>query len=403
MRGGRGIGSLAAAAAGVTVWLLVLATVVGPVLAQDQGNRIPRDQLPPDAVPQMHNLPPARVTPAAPAVPVVPDTAIIRISVPDSLPQPLAVRVVQDTLTFGGLLHLVLDYPADTVDGPQLAPVAEGDWLLPVAVAPRSRLDRLLGRKAPPAVDTSALPAADGTRVVRSFRVYRRDPLRIAWRDELSPVLVVAGQTVGAEQTATIREPRRLDWTPWRLVLVALLLFAAAALVRWWWRRRHGPPPLAHWPLPDPAWLAAATGLQALLTEDTLARGDTGLFLDRLAALARSYVAGRYRIAAREMTGSEIVAACAALGHDPGHPGGFARLVDLADRERYNPERPDAAFCREQAVQFFGRINRVRVAPRFSPVAPEKMLAAEKAWAALVAELGTGAGRAVGAGTGGGR
>jgi hypothetical protein len=330
---------------------------------------------------------------------VVPDTVEIAITFADSVPVPRFVRVVQDTLEFGGLLHLVLDYPPDQRDGPHLQPQAEGDWLVAESPPRPGFVARLLarvpGRSPAPPVDLSVLPASDDLRVVRSFRVYRRDPLQIRWDRQLSPVLVVRGQTGDGSQTATIRQPRSLVWRPWQLLLLGLVvLLIAAWLVRWWRQRQHLVA-LEHWSVPAPAWMATAQGLQALLADNILARGETRRFLDRLAFLARDYVAQRYRVAAREQTGREIIRACAALGHDPAHPAGFAQLIDLADRRRYDPQAPEAAFCREQAVQFLGRIARVRLERHYVSVAPDQQLAADKAWSALADELGVGAGRAV--------
>ncbi len=374
--------------------LVVLAGSLANATVQAQ---IPQQQDHRGAPRGMRQVAPPQIVdvPVDQPAPVVPDTVRIRISVPDSLPQPATVYVVQDTLVFGGLLHLVLEYPADQIDSPALRPESDGQWLVPYEAPQRGFFTRLLKPQAEPVLDLSSLPAVDGLRVIRSFRVYRRDPLQISWQDYLSPVLMVAGQTAGANNTATIRTPRSLVWTPWRLMGLVALLMLLSFLVYWLWRRRNRPVPLDHWTLPAAAWMATATSLQGLLAENILARGDTRLFLDRLAFLARDYVAGRYRIAAREMTGPEIVAACRGLGHDTAHPAGFARLIDLADRERYNPTAPEPAFCREQTVQFLGRIGRVRLENPYIPVSPEKLLAAQKAWAALATELGTGAGRAV--------
>lgn len=335
-----------------------------------------------------------------PTQPAVPDTVEIRITVPDSLPQPRAVQVMPDTVAFGGLLHLILDYAPELTDDARLNPQTDGQWLVPYEVAEPGFFARLLGRTAGPAVDLTGLAPTTDLRVVRSFRVYRRDPFRIRWRDELSRVLVVAGQTADAERTAAIRGPRSLTWTPWQLLLAGLILGGLGWLVWRLWRRSQRPVRLEHWPLPAPAWLATATGLQALLTENILARGETQRFLDRLAFLTRDYVAHRYRVPARELTGREIVRACRALGHEVAQPAGFANLIDLADRERYNPEAPSTTFCREQAVQLFGRIARVRLQRPCTAVAPDKLLAAQKAWTDLTAELGTGAGRPVPTATG---
>ena len=374
--------------------LLLVALLATPLVAQAQ---VPRDPGHRGAPPGQGQIMPPQMLgrPAGQPAPVVPDTVEIRISVADSLPQPQAVHIVQDTLVFGGLLHLVLDYPVGQLDGPDLRPEADGQWLAPYEEPERGFLARLLRPRQEPVVDMSGLPATEGLRVVRSFRVYRRDPVQIRWQDQISPVLPVLGQTDSLENTATIRSPRALVWTPWRLIGLTALIFILVLAAYLLWRRRNRPAPLEHWLLPPPAWMAMATNLQTLLHDNVLARGETREFLDRLAFLARDYVAGRYRIAAREMTGPEIVKACQRLGHDAAHPAGFARLIDLADRERYNPTAPEVAFCREQAVQFLGRVSRVRLERQYIRVQPDQLLAAQKAWTALVAELGTGAGRAV--------
>ncbi len=83
--------------------------------------------------------------PLAQAMPVVPDTVEIRVTVPDSLPQPRAIQVVQDTVAFGGLLHLVLDYAPELTDDPGLSPLTEGEWLVPHEAAELGFWVRLLG------------------------------------------------------------------------------------------------------------------------------------------------------------------------------------------------------------------------------------------------------------------
>ncbi|MDX2474863.1 MAG: hypothetical protein QNL91_14275, partial [Candidatus Krumholzibacteria bacterium] len=213
---------------------LATATVQAQIPQQQDHRGAPRGMRQ-AAPPQIVDLP---VDQAAPAVP---DTVQIRISVPDSLPQPAAVYVVQDTLAFGGLLHLVLEYPADQIDSPALRPESDGQWLVPYEAPQRGFIARLLKPQTEPALDLSSLPAADGLRVVRSFRVYRRDPLQISWQEYLSPVLMVAGQTAGADNTATIRTPRSLIWTPWRLMGVVALLMVLSFLVYWIWRRLNQP------------------------------------------------------------------------------------------------------------------------------------------------------------------
>ncbi|MCB1184513.1 hypothetical protein KDM41_13875, partial [bacterium] len=200
-------------AAWAAVLLAGVAGTLAPALAQ---------------VPPGHRLPPPDPSGPPPmAAPSAPDTAVIAFTVPDSLPAPTAVHAVQDSLDFGGLLHLVWDYPAGTATADLPAPASDGTWLEPAPTPRAGLLARLLGRDTGlPSLDE--LPPAAGERVVRSYRVFRREPLRVAWGDDVSGVITVRGQTADAEQTATIRQPRPLRWRPWTLValLAGVLLLA---------------------------------------------------------------------------------------------------------------------------------------------------------------------------------
>lgn len=332
---------------------------------------------------------PPGARPPASTLPARPDTAQIRVAVPDSLPQPTSVVVVQDTLIFGGYLHLILDYDAEPSSVSEPVLVAEGQWLTPVPMTAGAAWYELWhDTSLVPEVDLSSLPTVAGTRIVVTFRVYRRDPLQIVWRDYVSPVLFVRGQTDGMDQTATIRQPQSIAWTPWRLIGAALLVLVLIVLLYGWWRRRNRPPPLQHWQPADPAWLEMAVGLQKLIKDDVLARGQSRLFLDRLASLTRDYVAARYHIAAREMTGEEMVTACQNLGYDLLQPRGFANLIKISDRERYNPADPALPLCREQVVDVFRRVEAVRLRSQYATVAATRQLAADHAWTDLVRELG---------------
>jgi hypothetical protein len=147
-----------------------------------------------------------------------------------------------------------------------------------------------------------------------------------------------------------------------------------------------------------PAWIPAAIELRDLLGQGFLNRGESRPFLDGLAGIARRFVAGRYRIAAQEMTGREIVAACAGLGYESPHPGHLARMIDAFDHHRYDPEAAAPGWCRDQAVQFFEEVGRVRVLPRYCEVPAGLALEGEGAWKYLGRELSAGSGRRVAAG-----
>jgi len=98
-------------------------------------------------------------------------------------------------------------------------------------------------------------------------------------------------------------------------------------------------------------------------------------------------MAARYRVAAQEMTGREIINACAGRGHPVSDPGAFARMIDELDHRRYNPEAATPAWCREQAIVLFEQMGKVRVLPRFTEVPAELLLEGEKAWSELKTEF----------------
>ena len=145
--------------------------------------------------------------------------------------------------------------------------------------------------------------------------------------------------------------------------------------------------------LPPPAWLATSIELRDLLTGGSLGRGESRVFLDGLAGISRRFVAGRYRIAAQEMTGREIVTACVDLGHRSTQPGIFARMIDEVDHRRYNPEASTAGWCREQAILLYDQMAAVRIGLRFSTVPASLRREGEMAWADLKRELSSGPSR----------
>ena len=130
--------------------------------------------------------------------------------------------------------------------------------------------------------------------------------------------------------------------------------------------------------------------MRDLLQEGYLNRGESRAFLDGLAGVARRFVAGRYRIAAQEMTGREIITACAHLGYRSAQPGVFARLIDRVDLCRYNPEETGPGWCRDQAVLLYDQIDTVRIMPRYTEVPAEIRREGETAWSYLKRELCSG-------------
>lgn len=318
-----------------------------------------------------------------PAPVATPDTTDVEFLPSGAGAAPVAVHALADTVSFGGVLDVAWDLPAGADAATFRAPVSKGDQLVTV---PAGAGDA--GRGAAGA----GLPASAGPRVVAKYRVYATDAVRLAWKGQRTKAVVVKGRVTDPQKTAAIRDPRPWPWLTWTLALVLLGAAALAAAAWWLWRRVRRKPGPGDWPLPEPAWIQAALACADLLAARQVERGDQRAFLDGLAAVARRFVAAHYGIAGQEMTGPELVAACAARGHEPALPAALARLIDGADLRRYDPQAPTPEWCRAQVAEFVQRLDEARVIPRLTPVAADRLLAAQKAWAELTA-VAAGGGR----------
>lgn len=348
------------------------------------------DPLPPGSPPL---VPPAGMMPG-PTAPATIDTGLAVFEFPEPDPAPVAVYTVQDTVLFGELFHLILDYPGSVIEAPDLQLAAGQQWLTGEPVEKPGLLDRIRGRENRPQPDITGLPeVGDRFRVVRSFRVYRTDPFRLKAGAFESGVVHVQGRVQGTDETAAIRAPRPVGWSLPVVLALLLSLVLILMLARWLWNRGGHREEPADRDLPVPAWLTAAVELRDLVQEGFLNRGDCRPFLDGLAGIARRFVAGRYRIAAQDMTGREITSACAALGYRSSRPGSFAGLIDLLDHHRYDPETSNPGWCREQAVVLFDQIAKVRIMPRYTEVPASLLRESESAWAGLKRELSAGSRR----------
>lgn len=321
-----------------------------------------------------------------PTSPARADTASLGFSAMAGAPAPVALHVLADTVTFGGILDVAWDLPAGAAAGPAGLPKPVDDRLA-AAEPGRRRWWRPGGGGQDAGVADkealAALPPATGERVVARYRVYRADPFRLEWAGRTTPVVHVRGRVEDPGRLAAIRDPRALPWlTPALVVLVLAGLLGIAAGWWWWRRRRRGEAP-GDWPLPEPAWLAAALALRDLLAERRLERGEARAFLDGLAAVARQFAGAHYGVPAPDLTGAELRSACAARGHEPGGPGALASLIEDADLRRYDPQPPGTDWCRQQSGRLLGCIADSRVEPRFTPVTAERKLAAVQAWAEL--------------------
>lgn len=336
---------------------------------------------------------PGGMVPAAPAAAVI-DTAVVVLDIIPEFSTPVVAHTLQDTVPFGGQVHLVLDYSPPQEGDLAIAPVIGADWLTPVPPEKPGLISRILGKEPGPQLDLSGLPEiGEKSRAVHSFQVYRTNPFRLQVGTFLSPVIHVQGRIEDTQQTAAIRAPRSVGWSPLVMLIMLVVLALILLIARWLWNRSSRRDELSDRPLPAPAWLAAAIELRDLLQGGLLQRGDDRAFLDGLAGIVRRFVAGRYRIAAPDMTGREIMVACANLGHLSGQPGVFARLIDAMDRHRYDPEGSEVSWSRQQAVLFFDQLAQARIMPRFTEVPGTLKREADLAWAGLERELSSGPSR----------
>ncbi len=315
---------------------------------------------------------PAAGLPPGMTLPAVPDTAVVRLVLPEGQEPPLGLVVRPDSVTVGGNALLRLVFPAGRVPGdPEAFRETAGfsrDWI---------EWNPGLG-PARAAGDTLVLPV----------KIFQVDPFRIQVDSLLSRVVTVISRVKGLQETAAIRDPRRWGWNFVTLLAGALLLTVLFLLAWWaWTARKVATEKLPDWEVPPPAWLQSSIELKALLEEGLLERGEARRFLDRLAGICRRYIAGRFRVPAPEMTAPEIAAACRSAGYAAGTTAGFTDLLREIDSSRYDPDRLLPADCRRRCREFLAGMSEVRIMPRQTPVPPALLLEAERAWTYLSEQL----------------
>lgn len=312
----------------------------------------------------------APVTAPAPA-----DTVLLSLGAATGAPRPTLTIGERDTLRFGEPFTLTCEFPAGaTVLADSVT--ARADWIAVVA------------REAGPA------PTGAAQRVVLTLRPYRPGPFRLAWEGEAvaGPVRRIAGRLDPAAEPLPVRDPRRLPRS-WWLAALGLLLAAIAAVLVWLWRRqRRAKPDGIDEPLPLPAWLQAAQDLDALLAERLLERGEGRVFLHRLDAAFRRYLAARYRFAALEMTATEVAAALEALRHPAAVRRAAAGILGRCDALRFAPAAALPADGRDLLALVVGEIGARREPLRYTPVPPAVLLESERCWERVLAVTAGGRG-----------
>jgi hypothetical protein len=160
-------------------------------------------------------------------------------------------------------------------------------------------------------------------------------------------------------------------------------LAGAVALWLWLRRRLRRGTAVVDRPLPAPGWMPAAIALWRLDQEDLPARGNGRVFLDRLAAILRAYLAARFYLAACESTAAELAAAVDGSGWPSMPLRDFVALIAAADGDRFAPGRIEPARCRADLARAVALISAVRIDPRYTAVPAALRVDAEAAWSGL--------------------
>lgn len=355
-----------------------LLTLLFLALAAAASAQMPRQPDPPAgrAPGGMPSLPQGMMPGAEPA-PVVPDTATVELNLAEGSSWPAALDFAPAPVEFGGIVAMVLRYPVGQ-EAPDVAGEPPADWMEYVPEVSQEHLDRLEAAVA----ERPDTPGGSNT-VIVPVRIYRTDPFVLTAGDVRSPVIGVRGRTTDLSESAAIRPPRVRGWNLLVIAALAVSIVLLALLVWALWRRRNAPVVIEDWQPARPGWLAAAVRLQALLEGRGLERGAGRETLNELAAITRGFVADRFGVAAREMTGGEIVEACRARGHRLEPVRALARLIDQCDRRRYDPDPIPATWVRSRTAELISRMRELRIEPRQTEVPAAERLEADRAWTGL--------------------
>lgn len=129
-------------------------------------------------------------------------------------------------------------------------------------------------------------------------------------------------------------------WAWWAVAGAA----AVAALAFTWWLRSRGAAPPPEPPLPPAEW--ARRELDRLDADDLPRRGDVDGFFVRLSAIVRTYIEGRFAIAAPDRTTQEFLREASAhpdlAGDRSRELGAFLRTADMV---KFAAARPPEETC----------------------------------------------------------
>jgi hypothetical protein len=152
-------------------------------------------------------------------------------------------------------------------------------------------------------------------------------------------------------------EPRLLDMiffpepvNPWTLLLIVLGALAAAGGGVFLLRGRPAHPTGEE---KRPFWETAQAGLDALLAEGLIERGEYRLFYDRLLAFFKSYVNSRFMMRISEKTTEELLQIVTENQRLREHRDTLAALLKQCDLGRFSPHPPSP----EEMSENVGRLR----------------------------------------------
>jgi hypothetical protein len=217
--------------------------------------------------------------------------------------------------------------------------------------------------------------------VTLRLRLTRAGPFRLAWAGgpRTEEVFHVVGRLGQADQPAPLRDPRRLGWYWWRLLLAVLIAAGLLLLYRRWRRKGEGVDLYCD-PLPPPAWMQAAIDLCGLLDDGLAARGEGRAFLHELDLIFRRFLASRYHIKAVEMTPEEILTALADRSYPTRLGRGVVEILGRCDQQRFSPGEVATQSCHLSLREVVDVVADNRVKAVQTPVPAALEIEAWRCW-----------------------
>lgn len=160
--------------------------------------------------------------------------------------------------------------------------------------------------------------------------------------------------SVGLDEGGDIRDvrgPLSIPIDPLRIFLIALVVVLAAAFLLWVSRRMRPGEMEASGTMPAeqyrPPHEVALEELERLAGSPLLERGEVKEFHIRVSEILRTYVEGRFRVPALEMTTFDTIAGMEREGIDASVTGRFRDFLHRCDMVKFAKHRPPEEICQE--------------------------------------------------------